>query len=112
MNVPATMDDFDKLDMRVGRIVDIREIPDTRKPSYRLTIDFGPLGTRQSVAAAKTDYTAAELLHREVVCVVNFSPRRIAGVNSEVLVLAATEESGTLRLLQPDSEAELGSRIT
>ena len=64
------------------------------------------------MAAAKTDYSASELMHRQVVCVVNFPPRRIAGVSSEVLVLAATEESGTLRLLQPDSEAELGSRIT
>lgn len=108
----ATIEDFQNLDMRVGRIVDVREVPEARKPSYRLTIDFGPLGTRQSVAAAKTDYRAEELLNRQVVCVVNFPPRRIAGISSEVLVLAATEESGTLRLLRPDSEAELGSRIT
>lgn len=108
----ATVEDFQKLDMRVGRIIEVEDVPDARKPSYRLTIDFGPLGTRQSVAAAKTDYTQEQLLDRQVVCVVNFPPRRIAGISSEVLVLAATEENGTLRLLRPDSEAELGSRIT
>lgn len=108
----ATIEDFQKIEMRVGRIVDVQEVIGARKPSFRLTIDFGPLGTRRSVAAAKTDYTADELLHRQVVCVLNFPPRRIAGISSEVLVLAATEEGGTLKLLRPDSEAELGSPIT
>ena len=108
----ATIEDFQKLDMRVGRVVQVRELPEARKPSFHLTIDFGPLGTRESVAAAKTDYAAAELLHRQVVCVFNLSPRRVAGVKSEVLVLAATEGDGTLRLLVPDPEAELGSNIT
>ena len=108
----ATIEDFQKLDMRVGRIVDVKEVPDARKPSYRLTIDFGPFGTRQSVAAAKANYQPAQLLNRQVVCVVNFPPRRIAGIRSEVLVLAATEDDGTLRLLRPDSDADLGSRIT
>ena len=108
----ATIDDFQKLDIRVGRIVDVRELPEARKPSYRLTIDFGPLGTRQSVAAARTDYTIDQLRDRLVVCVFNLPPRRIAGVSSEVLVLAATETDGTLRLLVPDPEAALGSHIT
>jgi len=98
--------------MRVGRIVDVRELPEARKPSFRLKIDFGSLGTRESVAAAKTDYTAEDLMHRQVVCVFNLPPRRVAGVKSEVLVLAATHEDGTLRLLIPDPEAELGSLIT
>ena len=108
----ATIEDFQKLDMRVGQIVEVRDIPEARKPSFRLTIDFGPLGTRQSVAAAKTDYGSDQLLHRQVVCVFNLPPRRVAGVNSEVLVLAATEAAGTLRLLIPDPPAELGSNIT
>jgi tRNA-binding protein len=107
------IEDWERLDMRVGRILEVTELPQARKPSYRLTIDFGPLGTRQSVAAARTDYpTGRELVGRQVVCVFNLPPRRIAGVSSEVLVLAATEADGTLRLLQPDREAELGSRIT
>ena len=108
----ATIEDFQVLDMRVGRIVDVRDLPEARKPSFRLKIDFGSLGTRDSVAAAKTDYTAEELMHRQVVCVFNLPPRRVAGVQSEVLVLAATHADGTLRLLIPDPEAELGSHIT
>ena len=108
----ATIDDFVKLDLRVGRILAAEDFPKARKPSYRLTIDFGPLGTRRSVAAAKTDYSIEELVGRQVVCVFNFPPRRIAGFDSEVLVLAATHEDGTLRLLQPDPEADLGSVIT
>jgi tRNA-binding protein len=108
----ATGDDFERLDMRVGRIVGVDDLPEARKPSYRLKIDFGSLGIRQSVAAAKTDYAKEALLNRQVVCVFNLLPRRIAGVSSEVLVLAATESGGKLRLLQPDEDAELGSRIT
>jgi tRNA-binding protein len=109
----ADVDDWHKLDIRVGRIAEAIELPEARKPSYRLRIDFGPLGIRQSVAAARSDYpNGAELVGRQVVCVFNLPPRRVAGVSSEVLVLAATETDGTLRLLQPDSEAELGSRIT
>jgi tRNA-binding protein len=108
----ATIDDFQRLEMRVGKIVEVADLPEARKPSYRLRIDFGPLGSRQSVAAAKTDYSPNDLLGRQVVCVFNLPPRRVAGVSSEVLVLAATEADGTLRLLQPDPPAELGSHIT
>ena len=106
------MDDFERIDMRVGVIVDGEDLPRARKPSYRLLIDFGPLGTRQSVAALKTDYRLEYLINLQVVCVVNLSPRRIAGVKSEVLVLAATQDDGTLRLLVPDPAAEPGSKIT
>jgi tRNA-binding protein len=108
----ASIEDFQKLDMRIGRIVEVREVPDARKPSFHLVIDFGPLGTRESVAAAKTDYTREQLLDRQVVCVFNLGPRRVAGIKSEVLVLAATEEDGSLRLLVPDPQAALGSLIT
>ena len=108
----ATIEDFQKLEMRVGEVVEVRDLPAARKPSFRLTIDFGAFGTRQSVAAARTDYTPERLLHRQVVCVTNLPPRRVAGVSSEVLVLAATEVDGRLRLLIPDPLAELGSVIT
>jgi tRNA-binding protein len=104
--------DFQKVDMRVGRITQVEDFPAARKPSYCLTIDFGPLGTRRSVAALKTDYDLDQLAGRQVICVFNFPPRRIAGFNSEVLVLAATEADGRLRLLAPDPEAELGSYIS
>lgn len=98
--------------MRVGRIASAEDFPKSRKPSYRLTIDFGPFGTRRSVAALKADYSLDELPGRQVVCVVNFPARKIAGFESEVLVLAATEPDGRLRLLAPSPEAELGSLIT
>ena len=107
-----TIDDFQRLVMRVGVIVDVADLAEARKPSYKLRIDFGPLGVRQSVAALKRDYAREELLGRQVVCVFNLSPRRVAGVSSEVLVLAATEQDGTLRLLGPDPAANLGSPIT
>jgi len=108
----ATIEDFQRVEMRVGVIVEVAELPEARKPSFRLTIDFGPLGRRQSVAALKTDYRAEELMNRQVVCAFNLPPRRIAGVKSEVLVLAATHDDGTLRLLGPEPAAELGSLIT
>jgi tRNA-binding protein len=104
--------DFQKVDMRIGRITAADDFPKARKPSYLLTIDFGPLGTRRSVAALKTDYRLDELPGRQVVCVVNFPPRRIAGFDSEVLVLAATEADGALRLLGPGPVAELGSYVS
>ncbi|HEX4213925.1 MAG TPA: tRNA-binding protein [Candidatus Dormibacteraeota bacterium] len=107
-----TIEDFQRLDMRVGRIVDVEYLPAARKPSCKLTVDLGPLGSRRSVAALKTDYALEDLRGRLVVCVVNLPPRRVAGLASEILVLAATEDDGRLRLLTPDGPAELGSRIT
>ena len=104
--------DFQKVDMRVGRVAAAEEFPKARKPSYLLTIDFGPLGMRRSVAALKTDYRLDDLPGRQVVCVFNFPPRRIAGFDSEVLVLAATEADGALRLLAPDPTAEPGSYVS
>jgi tRNA-binding protein len=104
--------DFARVEMRVGRVTAAEDFPKARKPSYRLTIDLGHHGVRRSVAALKTDYRLDELPGRQVVCVVNFPPRRIAGFDSEVLVLAATEDDGALRLLSPDPAAELGSLIT
>ena len=104
--------DFQRVDLRVGRILEAEDFPRARKPSYRLRIDFGDLGMRTSVAALKTDYAVEALPGRQVVCVFNLPPRRIAGLVSEVLVLAATEEDGTLRLLRPDPDAGLGTVIT
>lgn len=104
--------DFQKVDLRVGTVVEVEDFPKARKPSYRLTIDFGELGVRRSVAALAKDYPAAQVRGRQVVCVFNFPPRRIAGFDSEVLVLAATEADGTLRLLSPVPTAERGSFIS
>jgi tRNA-binding protein len=107
----ATIDDFEKIDMRVGRIIEVEAFPEARKPSLKLTIDFGELGIRRSSAGLKNQYAPEELVGRQVVCVVNFPTRRIAGFSSEVLVLGATQADGRIILLQPDEQSELGSPI-
>ena len=107
----ATIDDFRKIDMRVGRITAVEEFPEARNPSYKLTLDLGPLGTRRSSVAVKRWYTPADLEGRLVVCVANFPPRRIATFDSEVLVLGAIESDGRVVLLEPDADAGLGSPI-
>lgn len=107
----TTIEDFQRLDLRVGKIVEVEEFPEARKPSYKLTIDFGPLGVRRSSAGLQSYYEPSELIGRQVVCVVNFPPRRVAGFASEVLVLGAMQADGRVILLQPDREAELASPI-
>jgi len=97
--------------MRVGRIVAVDDFPEARKPSYRLTIDFGPFGVKRSSAAIRPFYAREELLGRQVVCVVNLPLKPIAGFPSEVLTLGVVERGGRIVLLAPDREAELGGRI-
>jgi tRNA-binding protein len=104
-------DDFAKVDMRVGRIVEVEDFPEARKPAWRLAIDFGEaLGVKRS-SAQVTNYAREELEGRRVVAVVNFPPRQIGPVRSEVLVLGASDEEGRVILLAPDSDVPLGSRI-
>ena len=108
--------DFAKVEMRVGRIVEAHPFPEARNPSYRLRIDFGPeLGERVSAAQLTRTYPdPAGLVGRQVVAVVNFPPRRIAGLASEVLLLGAMGEgtdAGEVWLLEPGPEAPLGLRI-
>jgi len=110
--VSETIDwnDFTKVDMRVGKIIDVKDFPEARKPAYILTIDFGELGTRKT-SAQVTNYTHEELLDREIVAVFNFPPKQIGPIMSEVLVLGGVEKDGTVRLLKPDPRCELGSRV-
>ena len=105
------MDDFDRIEMRVGRIVAIEEFPAARNPSYKLTIDLGPHGVRRSSAAVRPWYTKQQLQGRLVVCVTNLPPRRIATFDSEVLTLGAIDGTKRVTLLEPDADCELGSRI-
>ena len=107
----ATLDDFRKIEMRVGRIVGVDDFPEARNPSYKLLIDFGPHGTRRSSAALRRWYEKDELRGRLVVCVTNFPPRRSATFDSEVLTLGAMQEDGRVVLLEPDGDAALGSAI-
>ncbi len=109
-------DDFAAVEMRVGRIIEAVLFPEARKPSYRLRIDFGPaIGERDSSAQLTMTYPdPATLVGRQVVAVVNFPPRRIAGFASEVLVLGAMgegEDAGEVWLLEPSPGAPLGARI-
>ena len=109
-------EDFAKVEVRVGRIVEALPFPEARKPSYRLRIDFGPeIGERISAAQLTATYPEpAALVGRQVVAVVNFPPRRIAGLASEVLVLGAmgeADEAGAVWLLEPNPGAPLGTRI-
>ncbi len=108
----AEMADFDRIDMRVGRITDAQPFPAARKPAYRLTIDFGPGGTRRSSAQLPATYPDAQsLVGRLIVAVVNFAPRNIAGFMSEVLVLGALPADGAIPLLGVDRGAAPGDRI-
>ena len=107
----ATIDDFQKIDMRVGRITRVDEFPEARNPAWKLEIDFGAeLGTKRS-SAQITHYPREALEGRLVVAVVNFPPRRIAGYESEVLVLGALDDEKGVVLLRPDDAVELGDRI-
>jgi tRNA-binding protein len=107
----ASFGDFQRLDMRVGRITAVEEFPEARVPAWKLTVDFGPeVGTKRS-SAQITHYTREALLGRLVVAVVNFPPKRIAGFPSEVLVLGALDDEKGVVLLQPDDDVELGDRI-
>jgi tRNA-binding protein len=109
-------EDFTRVEMRVGRVVEALPFPEAHKPSYRLRIDFGPeLGERVSSAQLTVTYPdPMALVGRQVVAVVNFPPRRIAGFASEVLLLGAMgegESSGEVWLLEPNPQAPLGARI-
>ena len=110
MSETIDWNDFTKVDMRVGKIIDVTEFPEARKPAYILTIDFGELGTRKT-SAQVTNYTHEDLLEREIVAVFNFPPKQIGPIMSEVLVLGGVEKDGTVRLLKPDPSCEVGSRV-
>ncbi len=107
-----TFADFLKVDIRVGQLAAVEEFPEARKPAYRLTVDFGPeLGTRRSSAQITELYTPEELVGRRVMAVVNFPPRQIGPVMSEVLVLGFSDEQGRIALAVPDADVPLGARL-
>lgn len=109
----ATIDvaDFNRVDMRVGRVVEAEAFPEARKPAYKLRIDFGPLGTRRSSAQLTAHYRPEELLGKLVVAVTNFPPRQIGPLRSEVLVLGVPDDEGAVVLLEPTQEVPLGGRV-
>jgi tRNA-binding protein len=107
-----TFDDFRRVDVRVGRILEVRPFPGARKSAYQLELDFGPeIGRRRSSAQLTQRYTADELVGRQVVAVVNFPPRQIANFFSEVLVLGVPDADGNVVLIEPQVEVPLGGRL-
>jgi tRNA-binding protein len=109
----ATIEDFLKLDVRVGRIIEAREFPEARKPAYKLTIDFGPeIGTKRSSAQIVSRYAIDDLPGKLVLAVVNFPPRRIGPFESEVLTLGVPDAEGRVILVSPDlPDAVVGSKL-
>jgi tRNA-binding protein len=107
----ATIDDFHRLDIRIGTVLSAERFPEARKPAIKLSIDFGPLGVKKSSAQITRRYAPEQLVGRQVAAVVNFPPRRIAGFESEVLVLGGVPEQGDVVLLQPDQPVPDGTPV-
>ena len=104
--------DFEKIDMRVGTIIEVNDFPKARKPAYKLVIDFGKeLGIKRSSAQITTHYTKENLLHRQIIAVVNFPPKQIADFTSECLVLGVYDENKDVILLQPGMPVTNGMKI-
>jgi tRNA-binding protein len=107
----ASFEDFQQIDLRVGTIIKAEDFPEARKPAYQLTIDFGPLGTKQSSAQITKRYSKHELIGKQVVAVFNFAPKKVAGFKSEVLVLGATPDVDDVILLGTESDLPNGSVV-
>ncbi|MFT6542025.1 MAG: tRNA-binding protein [Maricaulis maris] len=108
----ASIEDFLKLDIRVGTVVRAEDFPEARKPAIRLWIDFGgELGTKKSSAQITAHYTPDALIGRQVLAVVNFPPRQIGPMHSEVLTLGVSDGMGEIVLMAPDQAVPDGSRL-
>ncbi len=106
-----TWHDFEKVELRVGTIIEASDFPEARKPAFKLKIDFGELGIRQSSAQITHLYAKQDLLGKQVLCVVNFPPKQIGPFWSECLTTGVPDEEGRVILLSPDFKAPNGSRL-
>ena len=112
MSDQISFDDFLKVDVRVGRVVEAEEFPEARKPAYKLRIDFGPeIGIKKTSAQITKHYTPETLVGRLVMAVVNFPPRQIGPVMSEVLTLGVPDADGEVVLMAPDKDVPIGGRL-
>jgi tRNA-binding protein len=108
--VSVSIATFAQLDIRVGRIIEVDDIPQARKPIYRFKIDFGPLGIKQCAGGIKTYYTKDQLMGKQVVAVINLEPKSIAGFISECMMLTSFTETD-LSLLSPDKAMPSGTKV-
>ncbi len=105
-----TFEDFTKVDLRVGTIIEVKDFPEARHPAYQLIIDFGDLGIKKSSAQITTLYKKEDLLHRQIIAVINFPKKQIAKFSSECLVLGAVNDKDVI-LLNPETKVKNGSVI-
>ena len=106
-----TWNDFEKIDIRTGTILEARAFPEAIKPAYQLIIDFGELGIKQSSAQITAHYSLATLIGKQIIAVVNFPPKKIAHFFSECLVLGVYDQNNKVILLQPDKSTSNGYKI-
>ena len=106
----VSIETFGLLDIRIGSILEVEDIPVARKPIYKLKIDFGPLGVKQCAGGIKPYYSKEQLLGKQVAAVVNLEPKSVAGVTSECMMLASFDETD-LALLRPDKEMPPGTKV-
>jgi tRNA-binding protein len=105
-------DDFEKIDIRCGTIIDVKDFPKAKKPSYQFQVDFGSaLGIKRSSAQVTQHYKKEELLNKQVIAVVNFPPKQVADFFSECLILGVYDENNHVILLQPERAVKNGQRI-
>ncbi len=112
MKPEITFEDFTKVDIRIGTIIEVNDFPKARKPAYQLVIDFGELGIKKSSAQITDIYSKEDLLNKQITAIVNFKPRQIANFMSECLVLGIYNKEGNVVLLQASKNIKNGEQIS
>ncbi len=111
MSDTISFEDFTKVDIRIGTIIEVKDFPKANKPAYQLLIDFGSIGIKRSSAQITELYTKEELLNRQITAIVNFKPKQIANFKSECLILGVANNDGDIVLLQASGKAKNGAQI-
>ncbi|WP_370479604.1 tRNA-binding protein [Tamlana flava] len=111
MNKHITFEDFSKVDLRIGTIIEVNDFPQARKPAYQLTIDFGDLGIKKSSAQITTLYKKEDLMNKQIVAVINFPKKQISRFMSECLVLGAVNDNDVI-LLNPENKVKNGTTVS